>query len=431
MTAALAAFNSFKRTTPSQRQGFLLKIASAIEAHADELARLECKNCGKPFRLTLDEEIAAAVDQIRFFAGAARQLEGRAAGEYMEGLLSMIVREPVGVCAAVTPWNYPLMMAVWKWAPALAAGNTVVLKPSDTTPVSTLRMAELMGAILPSGVFNVVCGRRETGRLLVEHAVPSLVSITGSVRAGREVAASAAPLLKRVHLELGGKAPVVVFADADLETAAADIAVAAYFNAGQDCTAATRVVVEAAAYETMVALLAREAEQNTKLGSATTMDSEGVLVGPLNSRAQLERVKGFFDRLPPHARVVAGGRPAGGRGFFFEPSVVAGLRQEDEMVQEEIFGPVITVQPFADEAAAVAMANGVQYGLASSVWTSDHARALRCCRAFDFGTVWVNTHIPLVAEMPHGGFKQSGGGKDLSAYGFEEYTRVKHVMSKL
>ena len=431
MRAAAAAFASWKLTTPSERQQLLLKVADALERNGEALAAAECKNCGKPKQLFLDEELGPMCDQVRFFAGAARQLDGKSAGCYMKDMFSIIVREPVGVCAAVTPWNYPLMMAVWKWAPAIAAGNTVVLKPSDTTPVATLLMAKLMGEVLPPGVFNVVCGERETGELLVAHPTPAMVSITGSVRAGKAVAAAAAPSLKRVHLELGGKAPVVVFADADLETAAADIAVAGYFNAGQDCTAATRVLVERPAYDKMVQLLAEQAKSQIKLGSAATMDAEDVLVGPLNNAAQFERVKGFLARVPRHARVVAGGAAVAGPGFFVAPTVVADLRQDDEMIQNEIFGPVITVMPFADEAEAVAMANGVEYGLASSVWTTDHARAVRCARAFDFGTVWVNTHIPLVAEMPHGGFKQSGYGKDLSHYGFEEYTRIKHVMSSI
>jgi betaine-aldehyde dehydrogenase len=329
------------------------------------------------------------------------------------------------------------MMAVWKWAPAIAAGNTVVLKPSDTTPTSTVLMAEIMGRILPAGVFNVVCGERDTGAMLVTHPTPAMVSITGSVGAGKAVAAAAAPSLKRVHLELGGKAPVVVFGDADLTAAAEGIAAAGYFNAGQDCTAATRVLVEQVAYERFIQLLAVEAAK-VKVGPhapsavcATSPDGASCDMGPLNNQAQFERVKGFLARMPAHARVAAGGRALDGPGYFFAPTVVADLHQADEMIQEEVFGPVITVQPFADEAAAIAAANDVRYGLASSVWTADHARALRCSRAFDFGAVWINTHIPVVAEMPHGGFKQSGYGKDLSAYGFEEYTRVKHVMSKL
>ena len=367
------------------------------------------------------------IDQIRFFAGAARNLEGRSAGEYMKGMTSFIRREPIGVCAQVTPWNYPMMMAVWKWAPAIAAGNTVVLKPSDTTPATTTWMAEVMAEFLPAGVFNVVCGDRDTGRALVDHATPQMVSITGSVRAGMEVATNAAKDLKKVHLELGGKAPVVVFADADLAAAAEAIAIAGFFNAGQDCTAATRVMVEASAYDDFVALLGQQARENIATGGPT----EDVLYGPVNNANQLARVKGFIERTPSHAKIVAGGTQVDRPGYFWNPTVVAGLHQDDEMIQNEIFGPVITIQKFVDEKEAVRFANGVAYGLASSVWTSNHSRAMRMAKAFDFGCVWINTHIPLVAEMPHGGFKHSGYGKDLGSYGFEDYTRIKHVMTNL
>jgi betaine-aldehyde dehydrogenase len=427
MKAAKHAFVDWRDSTPSERQRALLKIADALESRADELIAIECENTGKPIGLTSSEEVPPMIDQIRFFAGAARNLEGKSAGEYMKGMTSFIRREPIGVCAQVTPWNYPMMMATWKWAPAIAAGNTVVLKPSDTTPASTLFMAEVMSEFLPDGVFNVVTGDRDSGRLLVEHKTPSMVSITGSVRAGIEVAKSAATDVKRVHLELGGKAPVVVFADADLKAAAEGIAIAGYFNAGQDCTAATRVMVQEEVYEEFVALLADQAQNNIATGAPT----EDVLYGPVNNANQLGRIKGFIERIPSHAQVAAGGTAVDRPGYFFNPTVVAGLRQDDEMIQNEIFGPVITVQKFKDEAQAVEYANGVDYGLASSVWTTNHGRAMRMAKAFDFGCVWINTHIPLVAEMPHGGFKRSGYGKDLSSYGFEDYTRIKHVMSNL
>ena len=427
MKAAKNAFVDWRDSTPSERQRALLKIADALESRADELIAMECENTGKPIGLTSSEEVPPMIDQIRFFAGAARNLEGKSAGEYMKGMTSFIRREPIGVCAQVTPWNYPMMMATWKWAPAIAAGNTVVLKPSDTTPASTLFMAEVMSEFLPDGVFNVVTGDRDSGRLLVEHKTPSMVSITGSVRAGIEVAKSAATDVKRVHLELGGKAPVVVFADADLKAAAEGIAIAGYFNAGQDCTAATRVMVQEEVYEEFVALLADQAQNNIATGAPT----EDVLYGPVNNANQLGRIKGFIERIPSHAQIAAGGTAVDRPGYFFNPTVVAGLRQDDEMIQNEIFGPVITVQKFKDEAQAVEYANGVDYGLASSVWTTNHGRAMRMAKAFDFGCVWINTHIPLVAEMPHGGFKRSGYGKDLSSYGFEDYTRIKHVMSNL
>jgi len=427
MKAASGAFFDWRDSTPSERQRALLKIADAFESRADELIAIESENCGKPLALTATEEVPPMVDQIRFFAGAARNLEGRSAGEYMKGMTSFIRREPIGVCAQVTPWNYPMLMAVWKWAPAIAAGNTFVLKPSDTTPASTTWMAEVMSEFLPAGVFNVICGDRDTGRALVDHATPQMVSITGSVRAGMEVATNAAKDLKKVHLELGGKAPVVVFADADLAGAAEAIAIAGFFNAGQDCTAATRVMVEASAYDDFVALLGQQARENILTGGPT----EDVLYGPVNNANQLARVAGFVERTPSHASIVAGGTQVARPGYFWNPTVIAGLKQDDEMIQNEIFGPVITIQKFVDEAEAVRFANGVAYGLASSVWTSNHSRAMRMAKAFDFGCVWINTHIPLVAEMPHGGFKHSGYGKDLGSYGFEDYTRIKHVMTNL
>jgi betaine-aldehyde dehydrogenase len=427
--AASTAFDTWGETTPSERQQALLKFADAIEKRADEFVRLEGENTGKPHALTASEEIPPMIDQLRFFAGAARVLEGRAAAEYMKGHTSWVRREPIGVVGQVTPWNYPMMMAMWKIAPALAAGNTVVLKPSDTTPETTLLMAEVAAEFLPEGTLNVVTGDRETGRMVVEHPTPSLVAITGSVRAGMQVAESASRDLKRVHLELGGKAPVIVFDDADIEAAVEGIAIAGYFNAGQDCTAATRVLVGPRVHDDFVDALAEYARTQAKVGMPDDADA---LFGPVNNPNQVAHVSGFLDRLPDHARIAAGGsRIAELEGFFFQPTVLAGLRQDDEHIQNEIFGPVITVQQFTDEDEALAWANGVRYGLASSVWTKDFGKAMRMSKKLDFGCVWINTHIPIVAEMPHGGFKHSGYGKDLSMYGFEDYTRIKHVMANI
>jgi betaine-aldehyde dehydrogenase len=427
VAAAERAFPEWRSTTPADRGRALLRIADAVEARAEEFVDAECRNTGKPKALMAADEIPPLVDQLRFFAGAARVLEGRGGGEYMAGHTSFVRREPLGVCAQVTPWNYPVMMAVWKIAPAIAAGNTVVLKPAETTPETTVMLAELASEFLPAGVFNVVCGDRDSGRALVAHPTPALVSVTGSVRAGMEVAASAATDLKRVHLELGGNAPVIVCDDADVETAAAGIAGAGFYNAGQDCTAATRVLAGAAVHDRFVDALVAEAEKKVAAGP----DVPDADLGPLNSAAQRDRVEGFLSRLPKHARVLCGGGRVGDTGFFLAPTVVAGLKQDDEIVQQEVFGPVITVQQFGDESDAIACANGVEYGLSSSVWTTNHSAAMRMSAALDFGCVWINTHIPLVAEMPHGGFKHSGYGKDLSMYGLEDYTRIKHVMSAI
>ncbi|MBF6330370.1 gamma-aminobutyraldehyde dehydrogenase [Nocardia transvalensis] len=425
MNAAHRAFAHWKRTTPADRQRILLELTTALTRQADDLIGLECRDTGKPMTMMREAEWTQVLDQIPFLAGAARCLNGLAAGEYLDGHCSYIRREPLGVCAQMAPWNYPLLMAVWKSIPAIAAGNTVVLKPSELTPVSAIRFAEIAAEHLPPGVLNVVCGDRDTGRCMVEHPIPAMVSLTGSVRAGREVAATAALGIKRVHLELGGKAPVVVFDDADVDRAAAGIAEAGYFNAGQDCAAATRVLVASSVHDEFVAALAECAEAIV----VGPPDRTEATCGPLISAGQRQRVEGFLERLPEHARVHTGGSRVGRTGHFFAPSIVTGVRHTDEIARAEVFGPVITVERFTEEDDVIEKANGVEYGLTSSVWTRNHGRALRMSAALDFGCVWINTHMPLPAEMPHGGFKKSGYGKDMSIYALEDYTWIKHVMS--
>ncbi|MEU6293998.1 aminobutyraldehyde dehydrogenase [Streptomyces erythrochromogenes] len=422
--AAAAAYAHWSATTPAVRQRALLGIADAIEEHAEALVAAETGDTGKPAHLFRTEELPAIVDSVRFFAGAARNLPGAAAGEYTEGRTSLLRREPVGVCAQITPWNYPLMMAVWKIAPAIAAGNTTVLKPADTTPTSTALLARIAAAHLPPGVLNVVCGDRDTGRDLVAHRDVALVAVTGSVRAGRQIAAAAAVDLKRVHLELGGNAPVLVHDDVDVDATAEALAAVAYYNAGQDCTAPTRFLVHHRIHDAFLAAFA-ERVRALRTGGPDEPDAD---FGPLNNAAQLASVRELLGRLPDRAEIVAGGARLPGPGFFHEPTVVAGVRQGDEIVQEEIFGPVVTVQSFTDEAEALRLADDVRHGLAASVWTTDHDRAMRATRALHTGIVWVNTHGTTVSEMPHGGVKHSGYGSDLSMAGLLDYTRVKHVM---